>query len=126
MSMQGGTIDLADLVAKLGGGLAIGGKGKARSEKKKVKVKDVSIRLAGSHGCKLSTWLVLFTSSVAVCYSCWMHCRFAQGCVQLRSGAVSTHVLPLMMSPLQAWAVLTEVETERKLATVDLRKEAIE
>ena len=51
MSMQGGTIDLADLVAKLGGGLAIGGKGKARSEKKKVKVKDVRIRPARSHVC---------------------------------------------------------------------------
>ncbi len=46
MGMQGGTIDLTDLVAKLGGnlGLATGGRSKSRTEKKKVKVKDVRDR----------------------------------------------------------------------------------
>ena len=42
MAMQGGVIDLSELVSKLGGGPGGGsGRGKGRVEKRKVKVKEV-------------------------------------------------------------------------------------
>lgn len=66
MAMQGGVIDLSELVSKLGGGPGGGsGRGKGRVEKRKVKVKE-------------------------------------------------------------AWSVLEDAEIEKKLAGIDLRKEAIE